>query len=221
MQHRQSFFQSCLGQFQIQQRIGIALFVVGSPSVNDKAQVLIEPHCLGILFVDGHFPDAVIPDGVFQQLSAQPLSPYFRQKKQHFQTIPRDAHKGNRLARCRFRSQQVLHAVKCRGNIGLDVFDLFLREKCMRCPDRLFPDCQKRRHKRCGSVLYFTNFHSGFLSQKQKPPRRGDDLCNTVLYFFAFFASCRSSSIRSARQVTARMPIPPPMTHPTTMFRTR
>ena len=28
-------------------------------------------------------------------------------------------------------------------------------------------------------------------------------------------------SIRSARQVTARMPIPPPMTHPTTMFRTR
>ena len=73
------FFQSCTGQFQIQQRIGVSLFVVVSSSVGNKAQVLIEPHCLGILFVDGHFPDAVIPDGVFQQLSARPLSPYFRQ----------------------------------------------------------------------------------------------------------------------------------------------
>ena len=91
------FFQSCTGQFQIQQRIGVSLFVVVSSSVGNKAQVLIEPHCLGILFVDGHFPDAVIPDGVFQQSSAISFSLFAGAYEQHFDEFVAQSHKGDNL----------------------------------------------------------------------------------------------------------------------------
>ena len=44
-------------------------------------------------------------------------------------------------------------------------------------------------------------------------------LRNDFSYFFLFFVSCRSSCIRSARQVTARITAPPTTIQPTTTFR--
>ena len=44
-------------------------------------------------------------------------------------------------------------------------------------------------------------------------------LRNDFSYFFLFFVSCRSSCIRSAKQVTARITAPPTTIQPTTTFR--
>ena len=60
--------------------------------------MFVKAHCLGILFVDGHFPDALLPDAVFQQLPAKPFPPFIRGEEQHFQAAIFGSHEGHRHA---------------------------------------------------------------------------------------------------------------------------
>ena len=69
--------------------------------------MFVKAHCLGILFVDGHFPDALLPDAVFQQLPAKPFPPFIRGKEQHFQAAIFGSHEGHRHAGLAFTNRCV------------------------------------------------------------------------------------------------------------------
>ena len=148
-----------------------------------------------IMFIHNIFLYTVMLHAVLQQLPARIFSVFLRQKEKHYQPLS-----GSGVV------------LSCTSYILIaDSFPFALRVCKFPQSMKLLWQHRTKSVWRLCAVLPYKN--KSRLCGQRWPLR------NDFSYFFLFFVSCRSSCIRSARQVTARITAPPTTIQPTTTFR--